>query len=938
MKILLMMTLFLAGAAYAEYGTKISSSSTDYQAGLGDGWDTSKEKLMGRCLVGDFESQGTSEASLEFKQSISYDQLEKELGFGAQGRARFGVVSVSAAASFLQNSKSDSFSIASTYQGSYKFKNLTLQNPKKSPEAKDLDDFKWDEACGNEYVAQLVLGAKIFFTIRIDFQSNEEKKAFEAQFSAEAPLWSASAQLKIASKHFSKRTKVSVTTLQVGGEVDKLSGIFGEAKNLVTCSLGQFDTCAAVLESALTYATVEFPKQITKETLTAKLGTGPVVISYLTKPYATAGVFPKAAPEVLAEVKRARFKLNQWLTEFHAQWIFANRYTSATSRRLSGRQIDAVQKVKTTLDLNLKNIAEVAQFCYDRPDLTCIEEMILLNPKGERELKSVDKKAFVIENETFAQYCDDGNSPNPMASQDLKKSIAGLVGLAKTIRSEAFVPPVEGASIDECFISGAILGSQRHLNASKLGISDLRPLMEFVKLESLDLSDNEIRTLEPFKLPFVKSYGGFRFLTELNLHNNLVSDVSPLIAAPALEVLNLSNNRIEHADELTGLKRLVHVDLRNNSQDLKFTLPPPAVVLTADHGSSVILASIDRESDVFRYGQQALGLPNGDVLITGGIDGAGPGIGAELFELTLGVFRRLTGMGVARRWHSMSALDDGQVLVAGGEDRPTAEIFDPRTYAFRMLHGEMSQPRWGHTATKLADGRVLLAGGWRLRDFGQATLSADLFDPQTERFTSIERGLSVPRAAFTATTLHDGRVLFVGGINDLGTTNSADVFDPATGRLTPLGRRLQYKRAFHTATLMPNGKVLVLGGIDSKDSLGSAEMFDPATNSFRLLRSKLKFPRMGHQATLLGSGIVAVTGGSKTSETITFERSCRNCVSEVELFDPATEDFSLSTSTLTAPRIFHSVTGIRDNQYLIVGGLGTKAGTSAEILSYSAPK
>jgi len=933
--ILITAALATVGALQAE--TKISATSSDYQAGIGDGWDTKKEKLLGRCLVGKPVSQGHSIATAKFEQSISFEQLESELGFGAQGRARFGVVSVSAAASFLSNSKSDAFSIASTYQANYKFKNLSLTNPKKSPEMKDLDDLKWDAACGDEYVAQLTLGAKIFFTVRIDFQSNEEKRAFEAQVSAEAPLWSAAAQLKTASKSFSKRTKVSINTLQIGGEVDKLSGIFGNEKNLITCSIGEFDKCKEVLESALKYATQEFPKQISKETLTAQLGQGPVVIEYLTKPYATAGVFPKSAPEVIEEVKRARFKLNQWLTQFHAQWIFANRYTSMNSRRLSDRQRDKIQDVKMVLDENLRGIAETAQHCYDKPDMTCVTEMLKLNPQGEKELKPIDKTAFVIENETFAQYCDDGNSPNQMASQDLKKSVAAYIALAKELRQEAFIPPVEGAAIDECYLAGAVLGAQRHLNISKKGISDIRPLMEFVKLESLDLSDNEIRSLEAFDLPFVESYGGFKALTELNLHNNLVSKIASLVRIPNLEVLNVSNNRLEQADELKELKRLEHVDLRNNSQDLKLELPAPAVVLTADHGSSAILAAIERESETYRYGHASLPLPNGDVLITGGIFGAGAGKGAELFDLSLGVFSRLPGMGAARQWQTMTQLKDGKILIAGGEDNPTGEVFDPRLYAFRMVGGDMSQPRFGHTASLLADGKVLLAGGFRGRDFAQATLSAEIYDPTTERFTPLERGLSVPRAAYTATTLQDGRVLLLGGLNDLGTTNSADVYDPTTGIVSPLGRRMQYKRSFHSATLLSNGKVLIIGGIDDKNAHPSAEMFDPKTNTFRLLRSKLKFPRMGHQATLLSNGIVAVTGGSKTSESITLERTCRNCVEEVELYDPATEDFSISNNSLNYPRIFHSVSKIRDNQYLLVGGLGGRAGTTAEILSYSSP-
>jgi hypothetical protein len=154
----------------------------------------------------------------------------------------------------------------------------------------------------------------------------------------------------------------------------------------------------------------------------------------------------------------------------------------------------------------------------------------------------------------------------------------------------------------------------------------------------------------------------------------------------------------------------------------------------------------------------------------------------------------------------------------------------------------MSVARLGGKATLLLSGEVLVAGGIdqsRFFSTGSADPvgSAELYDPANGSFTLIE--MTVPRACLTATRLSDGRVLLAGGDSgsqqNPSTTSTAELYDPSTGAFTSTGQ-MTTGRASQTATLLANGRVLVVGGEDLRggilSTLSSTEIYDPATGTF----------------------------------------------------------------------------------------------------------
>jgi N-acetylneuraminic acid mutarotase len=282
----------------------------------------------------------------------------------------------------------------------------------------------------------------------------------------------------------------------------------------------------------------------------------------------------------------------------------------------------------------------------------------------------------------------------------------------------------------------------------------------------------------------------------------------------------------------------------------------------------------------------------------------------------------------AHAFHSSTLLRDGQVLVAGGvvNDRldgmvsDLAELYDPGTASWSATK-PMTDVRWGHSATLLADGKVLVAGSYV--HGGDPLPSVELYDPTSGRWTAAER-MHKGRGGHTATLLPDGRVLVAGGgaeetaFEGGPRSASAEVFDPQSGQWTTIASMSEARMGF-TATLLPDGRVLVAGG---DGGFAAAELFDPSTGKWTATGSMVE-GRFGHTATLLADGTVLVTGGCACSDPGALESA--------ELFDPATETWAATGSMRTA-RIFHTATLLADGGVLVVNdGLSNDGPGSAEV-------
>ncbi|HUP71174.1 MAG TPA: SBBP repeat-containing protein [Acidimicrobiales bacterium] len=306
----------------------------------------------------------------------------------------------------------------------------------------------------------------------------------------------------------------------------------------------------------------------------------------------------------------------------------------------------------------------------------------------------------------------------------------------------------------------------------------------------------------------------------------------------------------------------------------------------------------------------------------------------------------------------------GNVLLVGGGDlsnppSTATRLFDPKTGSWSpatcptitsTCPSPLTETRYGHSATLLADGSVLVVG-WTVDVTNVARVTAEVYDPATGAWIPALDPIAMrANEAHTATLLETpacntpsppppdycGKVLVVTG-------PTAQLFDPKVpvaappatapgvgvhpGRWTPTAGPSFYRGEGHTATVLSGsgcgqhcGKILVAGGSQVVGGTGGraggeitakAELYDPSTGTWEAV-ADMAAPRAFHSATQLANGKVLVSGGRSLTTSLDGNRSA-------EVFDPATKQWR-PTGRMRSIRHSHTAIALPSGQVLVVGG------------------
>ncbi len=297
-----------------------------------------------------------------------------------------------------------------------------------------------------------------------------------------------------------------------------------------------------------------------------------------------------------------------------------------------------------------------------------------------------------------------------------------------------------------------------------------------------------------------------------------------------------------------------------------------------------------------------------------------------------------------RGGHTTTRTRNQEFFVIGGASRvggpahATVYVMSPPGGGFTASSVRLSEARTGHTATLLADGRVLVVGGSRTDDIvsvADLVETPEVYNHSTRTFeTWVVIGEPIRRALHTATYRRTSEGEFVylyGGLGD--TRYGSDPFlgvrrDLRTFRIlndTLVAENSLASAAYfgdpiygHTVNRIQIGPYFVFGGrfdADFQKETSFSIEFTPSQEILEVDVPSLQVPRTRHAAAPFFNNLLFISGGRQQSAT--------NIVLETELFSQASGTvFRLGQRRPIFSRFGHTATNMEFGEVLIIGGFG----------------
>lgn len=229
---------------------------------VGQGYDSVGRSIKPMYCIrpqegSDWADVGSSSATLSM--ALESDRTKIARSIGVDIKASYSIVSAST--SFYRATETDDFSAAYVFGGAISFKERQVgPDYMVNPLLAAVNPVEWREYCGDSFVHGISRGASLYAAMKFHFKSRSEKQTFEAKMKVSSGLFSVSSALKTAQSISTQGVSVSVSAIQVGGDVTQLNRVLNGA-SAASCSMSDVKKCLDFMDSIEAYVSNDFPKQ-----------------------------------------------------------------------------------------------------------------------------------------------------------------------------------------------------------------------------------------------------------------------------------------------------------------------------------------------------------------------------------------------------------------------------------------------------------------------------------------------------------------------------------------------------------------------------------------------------------------------------------------------------------------------------------------------------
>lgn len=392
---------------------------------LGQGYNSATKALLGPCLrtlpkAGGskrYRFAGAAQATANMERVVDDSALAHALGFEASAKARFGLASAEAAARFHRESTARASADTFSFQAEIRARDVLLNlegSPSEllEPSKAALRDnalprvgeaFRVD--CGDSFVYGVRRGARLFVTVKIEYDSLSSKQTYSASLRISGGWGSLASNLAGLSSEARKHAAVKIIAHQIGGDTNKLASIFGSQNsstagstgtlpNSIECSLQnptKAKACQALLAQIVNYAANEFAQQLPAAYDPARPGNAFADLEYFIEPWGKAGV--RQAPQLYADnLDRLRTQLEQEFMRQLEQQSLAEQLLGGSVVQLGSSDRAKIEADRQKIAENMDSISGAFGICYGSGDVRDVERACDRELKGPPEglLKRLD--------------------------------------------------------------------------------------------------------------------------------------------------------------------------------------------------------------------------------------------------------------------------------------------------------------------------------------------------------------------------------------------------------------------------------------------------------------------------------------------------------------------------------------------------------------------